>query len=119
VKARRSALPLPRYVLRKPLKNGAWAYYFNVPKWARRAGCPVRNEPLSVDYEAAVKRAETVLLPAFDGWRSGGATDRTKAALRGETLDWVFAQYRADRRFTKLDKRTKRTHELGFRLVGG
>jgi len=27
----RSALPLPRYVLRKPLKNGTWAYFFNIP----------------------------------------------------------------------------------------
>jgi hypothetical protein len=41
----RSALPLPRYVLRKPL---------------------------GTDYETAVRRAETVLLPAFDSWRSGG-----------------------------------------------
>jgi hypothetical protein len=57
----RSALPLPRYVLRKPLKGG-WAYYFNVPIWARKAECPVRNEPLGTDYAAAVQRAETVLL---------------------------------------------------------
>jgi hypothetical protein len=35
------------------------------------------------------------------------------------TLDWIFAEYRADRRFTKLDARTKRNHEVGFRLVGG
>jgi hypothetical protein len=31
----------------------------------------------------------------------------------------VFAEYRADRRFTKLDPKTKRNHEVGFRLVGG
>src|SRR5262249_1109166 len=35
------------------------------------------------------------------------------------TLDWVFAEYRADRRYTRLDVRTKRNHEVGFRLVGG
>jgi hypothetical protein len=35
------------------------------------------------------------------------------------TLDWVFAEYRADRRFTQLDARTRRNHEGGFRLVGG
>src|SRR5262245_45915180 len=35
------------------------------------------------------------------------------------SLDWVFAEYRADRRFTKLDARTKRNHEVGFRMVGG
>jgi hypothetical protein len=30
----------------------------------------------------------------------------------------VFAEYRADRRFTKLDPKTKRVHESGMRLVG-
>jgi hypothetical protein len=119
VKARRSALPLPRYVLRKPLTNGAWGHFFNVPTWARKAGCPIRNEPLGADYDAAVERAETTLLPAFDSWVSGGATDKAQAIAKPETLDWVFAQYRGDRRFTKLDDKTKRTHELGFRLVGG
>jgi hypothetical protein len=29
------------------------------------------------------------------------------------------AEYRADRRYTALDARTKRNHEVGFRLVGG
>src|SRR5262249_57550831 len=62
----RSAQPLPRYVLRKPTKSGGWRYFFNVPMWARKAGCPVGNEPLGSDYEAAVQRAETILLPAFD-----------------------------------------------------
>ena len=30
------------------------------------------------------------------------------------TLDWVFAEYRSDRRFTKLDPKTRRNHEVGF-----
>jgi hypothetical protein len=117
----RSALPLPRYVLRKPLKGGAWGYFFNVPMWARRAGCPVGNEPLGTDYAAAKERAESILLPAFDSWRSGGKTDTPPMVgiARPGTLDWVFAEYRADRRFTRLDTRTKRNHEVGFRLVGG
>ena len=46
---------------------------FNVPTWARKAGCQIANEPLGGDYEAAVARAENVLLPAFDAWRMGGA----------------------------------------------
>jgi hypothetical protein len=69
----RSALPLPRYTLRKPIKNGI-AYFFNVPTWAREAGCTIENEPLGTDYAAAVERAETVLLPAFDSWHTGGAS---------------------------------------------
>ena len=114
---RRSALPLPRYVLRKPTKAG-WAYFFNAPMWARKAGCPVRNEPLGTDYAAAVERAETVLLPAFDAWRTGDADGKAIGAAAG-TLDWIFAEYRADRRFTKLDPKTRRNHEVGFALVGG
>jgi hypothetical protein len=65
----KSALPLPRYVLRKPRKSGGWHYFFNAPMWARKAGCPVQNEPLGSDYHAAVERAESVLLKAFDAWQ--------------------------------------------------
>jgi hypothetical protein len=114
----RSARLLPRYMLRKPLKNGTWAYFFNVPTWARKAGCPIANEPLGGDYEAAIARAENILLPAFDAWRMGGAKDAPPAGGVLGTLDWVFAEYRADRRFTKLDTKTRRNHEAGFRLVG-
>ena len=110
-------MPLPRYILRKPGKHG-WSYYFNVPSWARAAGCPLHNEPLGSDYAAAVQRAETVLLPAFDAWCSGDDASPTVGAAPG-TLDWVFSEYRSDRRFTELEDRTRRNHEVGFRLVGG
>jgi hypothetical protein len=116
MKSKRSALPLPRYTLRKPSKRG-WSYYFNVPSWARAAGCPLHNEPLGSDYAAAVQRVETLLLPAFDAWRSGDAARPAAGAVSG-TLDWVFSEYRSDRRFTGLDVRTRQTHEGGFRLVG-
>jgi hypothetical protein len=119
MKPPRSALRLPRYVLRKPLKNG-WAYFFNVPVWARKVGCPLGNEPLGTDYGKAVERAETILLPAFDAWRGRGKSSEVMSTVAvAGTLDWVFAEYRADRRFTKLDARTKRNHEVGFRMVGG
>ena len=36
----------------------------------------MRNEPLGTKYAAAVERAETVLLPAFDAWRTGDAEGR-------------------------------------------
>jgi hypothetical protein len=117
MKPHRSALPLPRYVQRKPLKN-RWGYFFNVPTWARRAGCPVKNEPLGSDYEAAVARAETILLPAFDCWRTSGTSDAVPSIALVGTLDWAFGENRADRRFTTLDAKTKRLHESGLRLVG-
>ena len=117
---RRSALPLPRYTERKPLKGGGWGYFFHAPSWARKAGCPLQNEPLGTDYETAVARAETVLLPAFDAWRTGGASEAPTLAIAAVgTLDWMFTEYRTDRRYTRLDGKTKRNHENGFKLVGG
>jgi hypothetical protein len=110
----RSALPLPRYVRRKPLKSG-WGYFFEPPTCARTAGCPVEAEALGSDYRTAVERAETILLPQLDAWWRG--TDGSVPA--GPTLDWLFAEYRADRRYARLDVRTKRNHETGFRMVGG
>ncbi|MCP3368284.1 hypothetical protein [Bradyrhizobium cajani] len=114
----RSALPLPRYVERKPLKGGGWGYFFHVPSWARKAGCTIENAPLGNDYGAAVARAETILLPAFDAWRTGGIAPSSPAAVAFGTLDWMFAEYRADRRYTKLDPKSKRNHENGFKMVG-
>lgn len=120
MKPARTALPLPRYVERKPTKSG-WAYFWHTPSWAKKAGCLIYNEALGRDYEVAVRRAETVLLPAFDAWRTGddGTSVPTRAPSKAGTLDWVFAEYRADRRFTKLDAKSKRNHESGFKLVGG
>ena len=71
---------------------------------------------------AAVSRAETILLPAFDAWRTGGdaaAQASSSATIAIGALDWLFAEYRADRRFAKLDPKSKRNHEVGFKLVGG
>ena len=58
-----------------------------------------------------------MLLPAFDAWRTGGDEVKITTARTG-TLDWVFAEYRADRRFTRLAGNTRRHHETSFRLVG-
>ena len=122
MRKRRTAVPLPRYVIRRWSKRTGWVHYWNLPGWARKDGCPVANETLGTDYEAAVKRAEAVLLPAFDAWRGGDAPQQEPAhggPAKAGTLDWLFAEYRADRRFAKLDPRTRRNHETGFRLVGG
>ena len=89
----RTALPLPRYVVRRWSKrSGAWIHYWNLPAWANKDGCPVANETLGANYEEAVRRAETILLPAFDAWRGGDAPEAEGPAKAG-TLDWLFAQY--------------------------
>ncbi|MGM4958126.1 hypothetical protein [Bradyrhizobium sp. 604_D8_N2_3] len=119
MKPPRSALPLPRYTQRHPVKGG-WGYFFNAPSWARKKNCPVTSEALGADYEAAVRRAEDVLLKAFDSWRTGGASDdAVSPAIAAGTFDWMAAEYRADRRYTKLSGKQKRNHEAGFKLVSG
>ena len=78
----RTTRPLPRYVERKPTKAG-WAYFWHVPSWAKKAGCLIYNEPLGLNYEGAVERAETILLPAFDSWRTGdGKKQRRQRSQR-------------------------------------
>jgi hypothetical protein len=120
IKPPRTALPLPRYVERKPLRTGGWGYFFHVPSWAKKAGCTVQSGPLGTDYAAAVERAEKIMLPAFDAWRKGGtAPTESPAVVASGTLDWLFAEYRADRRYTKLGGKMKRLHETGFKMVGG
>ena len=115
----RTALPLPRYVVRLWSKRRGWTYYWNLPGQVRKDGCPVANETLGADYEEAVKRVETVLLPAFDAWRGGDAPAEAEGPAKQGTLDWLFAQYRADRRFTKLPTSSRRNRESHLRLVGG
>jgi hypothetical protein len=59
---------------------------------------------------------------ARDAWRTGGDTAArasSSAIIAIGALDWLFAEYRADRRFAKLDPKSKRNHEVGFKLVGG
>jgi hypothetical protein len=120
VKRDRTVLPLPDYTLRKPLAGGRWGYYFNVPTWARKAGCTIENEALGNDYDEAVRRVENILLPAFRSWRTGGATDeKTLQPAKAGSLDWMVAEYRSDRKYTKLSAKQRRNHQVGFKLVSG
>jgi hypothetical protein len=116
MKPRRSALKLPRYTLRKPLKD-TWAYFFNVPTWARKDGCKLANEPLGTDYKAAVERAETVLLPAFDSWRTDGDSCNVKPLHKSGTLDWLINEYQSHPSWADLSSGQRRTMQSGFNAI--
>jgi hypothetical protein len=122
MRSKRSALPLPRYTLRKPVKGGL-GYFFNVPTWARKKCCPVENEPLGTDYDIAVQRAEKVLLPAFDSWRTGGADADPGVGVVVGTLDWMFHEYRqtwsqpSAKRLKGLSPGQCRVHETGIKML--
>ena len=67
-------LPLPRYVIAKPLASGATGFYFTVPTRYRQMGCTIPNEPLGSDYTVAC---------GADG--KGGRA----AALNGLLDEWI------------------------------
>jgi hypothetical protein len=114
---RRSALPLPRYVRRKWLRSGAWGYFFEPPSWARRRSCNVASEALGSDYRKAVERAEMVLLPAFDSWRTQGASDIVPSGPAPGSFDWLVAEFKESPRFAKLSRRTRRDHDYALALA--
>lgn len=112
----RSAQKLPRYVQRKRLAHGAVAYFFAPPTWARAQGCPVDAEPLGTDYDVALRRAEDVLLPAFDSWRSRGLSDMVPIGPAIGSFDWMVASFKQQQKFRDTDAHTKRTYENGTKL---
>jgi hypothetical protein len=109
-------LNFPRYFRRKSLKGGQWAYFFEPPTWARRQGCHVRAEALGHERVAAVDRAENVLLPAFDSWRSGGLTDMIPASPAPGTFDWLVGVFRTHQKWREIDHKTQRFYEQGLAL---
>jgi hypothetical protein len=78
--------------------------------WARKGGCSIANEALGTDYKRAVTRAEQILLPAFDSWRTGGEdANPIGIGVVVGTLDWMFHLYRQ----TWSQKTAKRLQPLG------
>jgi hypothetical protein len=116
MKPSRSVQPLPRYTRRKPLAGGRWAYFFEPPSWARRAGCPVQAEALGPDYDLAVRRAEDVLLKAFDSWRTQGRSDLVPLGPEIGTFDWLVKIFKEHLAWKEIDRKTQRLYEQGLKL---
>ena len=112
----RSAKRLPRYVRRKPLAGGRWGFFFEPPTWARKAGCPVKAEALGDNYDAAVIRAEDVLLKAFDSWRTSGLSDIVPLGPTLGTFDWLVSVFKKHRAWADIDHKTQRLYEQGLAL---
>src|SRR5580704_11063427 len=106
----------PRYFRRKELKNGAWAYFFEPPTWARKHGCHVRAEALGQDRATAVDRVEKILLPAFDSWRSRGLTDMIPTSPAPGTFDWLVGVFKGHQKWKDIDHKTQRQYHQGLTL---
>jgi hypothetical protein len=113
----RTVQPLPRYVRRKWLKGQTWAYFFEPPTWARNDGCSVGAEALGSDYQGARDKAESVLLPLFDSWRTGGLSDVVPQRALPGTFDWLVKVFKENRAWSEIDKKTRRMYEQGLNLV--
>jgi hypothetical protein len=113
----RTVQPLPRYVRRKWLKRKTWAYFFEPPTWARKRGCPVQAEALGADYESAREKTESILLPLFDSWRTGGLSDLVPPRAIPGTFDWLVKIFKEHRTWNEIDKATQRMYEQGLNLV--
>lgn len=109
----------PRYVSPIRLASGQIGWFFQVPGWAKKAGCPLKSQPLGTERDAAWDHAEFVILPLLDSWRTGGLSDLVPERAPPGTFDWMVATFKRSAAWTsKLDQKTKNTHEIGFDLVG-
>ncbi len=86
--------------------------------WARKSGCPIKGEALGTDYDAAVMRAEGVLLKAFDSWRTGGLSDMVPIGPAIGTFDWLVMIFKQHQAWADVDRKTQRLYAQGLELFG-
>jgi hypothetical protein len=116
-------LPLPRYVIAKPLASGTTAFYFNVPTRYRQHGCSIPNEPLGTDYTVACgaegKGGKAAILNAlFDEWLKAKSGEPIESVARHGTVDWLFREYKASKRYReRVSARTQPDYERTMHLV--
>jgi hypothetical protein len=121
----RSAMPLPRYVERRwHRREQKWGYLFNAPTWAKnvaaddqRGPCPVQSEALGTDHVSAVERAEKILLPQLDAWRTGGPSAIASRGPSRGTFDWMAGLFRGSPQYAKLSGRQQANYEYGLRVA--
>jgi hypothetical protein len=72
---------------------------------------------------AAVLRAEQILLPAWDSWRTGGSDAKPGIGVMPGTLDWLFHEFRQTwnqgslKRVGPLSAGQRRVHETGIKMI--
>jgi hypothetical protein len=115
----------PRFVEARRLANGLAAFYFCIPKYYRKLGCEIANEPLGTSYEAACgengKGGRAATLNAlFDEWndhRRGEPIAQAKIARHG-SIDWLFRQCKTEKAYTeKVSPRSRPDYERIMQLI--
>jgi len=108
----------PKLMTSKRLKGGAAAYFFSVPTWAKKAGCPVQPEALGTDYGIAKQRCDEILNPQYDAWRTRG--EAVPRRLPPGTFDWMVEVYKSAPQFfdkEMISDKTRKSYDSVLRLV--
>src|SRR5271163_1345003 len=92
----------PRYMDERPLKSGAIGFYWNLPSWAKRNGCTLKNEALGTDYGDAKKRCDELLNPQFDAWRKREEIPPSFDHAATGTFDWMITVYKSSPHYRNL-----------------
>jgi len=115
----------PRFVEVRRLADGSVAFYFCIPKYYRKLGCEIVNEPLGTSYEAACGEhgkggRATALNALFDEWndqRKGEPIEQAKIARYG-TIEWLFRQYKTEKAYTeKVSPRSRPDYERIMQMI--
>jgi hypothetical protein len=116
-------LPLPRFVIAKPLASGATGFYFTVPTRYRQMGCTIPNEPLGSDYTIACgadgKGGRAAALNGLlDEWIKVRNGEPIESLARYGTVDWLFREYKASERYAKrVSARTRPDYERLMQII--
>jgi hypothetical protein len=112
---RRKPIGWPKLMRGKQLKGGTVAYFWEPPTWARKAKCPVRSEPLGVDYAIAKTRCDDVLNPQFDAWRRKGEISEPNATPG--TFDWMASLYKSNPKYRSRPVKTRKSFDSALAMV--
>src|SRR5689334_10660718 len=105
----RKPLGWPKLMRGKLLANGSVAYYWDIPSWAKKAGCMLRAEALGTDYGTAKRRCDELLNPQFDCWRL--KNEPPLPSFTSGTFDWLVAVYKSNPKFTELPVKTQKSYD--------
>jgi hypothetical protein len=112
---RRKPIGWPKLMRGKRLKGGTVAYFWEPPTWARKMKCPVRAEPLGVDYGIAKARCDDLLNPQFDAWRCKVEVSEPNATPG--TFDWMAGPYKSSPKYRSRPAKTRKSIDAALALA--
>lgn len=106
----------PKLMVSKRLKSGVVSYYWDIPSWAKKAGCALQSEALGSDYALAKSRCDTLLNPQFDSWRLREVDLVSSKTVPG-SFDWMVSVYKASPKYSAKSKKYRKDVDALLSLV--